>query len=97
MILRLFSGSVTPESFPRKRASASTRTKWMSHLAKAASTSSPSFLRIRPWSTNTQVSWFPTASASRAAATEESTPPESASSTFPLPTFARMSRMAVFL
>ena len=97
MILRLRSGSLTPESFSRKRASASTRTKWMSHLEKAVSTSSPSFLRIRPWSTNTQVSWLPTASASSAAATEESTPPDRASNTLPPPTFSRMALMELSL
>ena len=43
---------------------------------------SPSFFRIRPVSTKTQVSWLPTALVTSAAATAESTPPESAQSTF---------------
>ena len=54
-----------------------------------ASTSSPSSLRSRPWSTNTQVSCLPTARASSTAATDESTPPERAHSTRPPPTRAR--------
>ena len=54
-----------------------------------ARTCSGSFLRIRPMSRNTHVSWRPTARLSSAAQTELSTPPESASSTRPLPTFSR--------
>ena len=42
----------------------------------SATTSAPSFARIRPWSTNTQVSWSPIASWISTAATAESTPPE---------------------
>ena len=53
--------------------------------------------RINPGSTKTQVTWLPTASATRAAATEESTPPERARSTLPFPTFSRICRMAVVL
>ena len=56
--------------------SASTATsgtlKWSRN---AATTCSPSFLRISPWSTNTQVSWSPTARCTSSAATDESTPP----------------------
>ena len=51
---------------------------------------SPSFLRIRPWSTNTQVSWSPIARCTSSAATDESTPPESPQITRPSPTWARM-------
>ena len=47
-------------------------------------TCSPSFLRIRPWSTNTHVSWSPTARCTSSAATEESTPPERPQITRPL-------------
>ena len=54
-----------------------------------ASTSSPSFLRRSPWSTNTQVSCLPTALDNRTAATDESTPPDNAQSTFPFPIFSR--------
>ena len=60
-----------------------------------ASTSSPSFLRSRPWSTNTQVSCFPTAFERRTAATDESTPPDRAHNTLPSPTFSRISRIVV--
>ena len=67
--------------------SASTATsgtlKWS---RKAAMTCSPSFLRIRPWSTNTQVSWSPIARCTSSAATDESTPPESPQMTLPSPT-----------
>ena len=97
MIFRFRSGSVTPASFPRNLASASTRTKFIAQGWKAASTSSPSFFRMSPWSTNTHVSCSPTASASRAAHTELSTPPDSASSTRPPPTFSRMAAIAVRL
>ena len=97
MIFRLVSGSATPASFVRNSSSASERIKLMSHWEKAASTSSPSPSRMRPWSTNTQVSWGPTASASRAAATEESTPPLRASRTLPFPIFSRRDRTAVSL
>ena len=43
---------------------------------KASTTCSASFLRIRPWSTKTQVSWSPTARWTSSAAVAESTPPE---------------------
>ena len=46
-------------------------------------TCSPSFLRIRPWSTNTHVSWSPIARWTSSAATDESTPPESPQITRP--------------
>ncbi len=91
MILRLRSGSVTPASRARKRSSASTAIsgtlKWS---RKAATTWSPSFLRISPWSTKTQVSWSPTARWVSSAATEESTPPESPQITLPSPTCSRI-------
>ena len=45
-------------------------------VANASTTCSASFLRIRPWSTSTQVSWSPTARWTSSAATAESTPPE---------------------
>ena len=56
---------------------------------KTEQTSSFSFLRSRPWSTNTQVSCLPMALASMAASTEESTPPDRAQSTLPLPMRSR--------
>ena len=78
IILRLASGSVTPASRSRKRASASTATSGTLKVSRnAAITCSPSPLRIRPWSTNTQVSWSPIARCTSSAATDESTPPES--------------------
>ena len=76
--LRLASGSVTPLSFSRKRVSASTATSGTLKVSRnALITCSPSSLRIRPWSTNTHVSWSPIARCTSSAATEESTPPES--------------------
>ena len=94
MILRLASGSVTPASLARNRSSASTATsgtlKWS---RKAATTWSPSPLRIRPWSTNTQVSWSPIARCTSSAATDESTPPERPQMTWPSPTCSRMRRI----
>ena len=56
---------------------------------KVSSTWSASPARMRPVSTNTQVSWSPTALWTRAAATAESTPPDRAHSTRSLPTWAR--------
>src|SRR6185312_15375081 len=91
MILRLASGSVTPARRARKRSSAWTATsgtlKWS---RKAATTWSPSLRRIRPWSTNTHVSWSPTARCTSAAATDESTPPDSPQITRASPTSARI-------
>ena len=91
MILRLRSGSLTPSSLARKRSSASTATsgtlKWS---RKAATTWAPSFLRISPWSTNTQVSRSPIARCTSSAATHESTPPESPQMARPSPTWARI-------
>jgi hypothetical protein len=53
-------------------------------------TCSPSFLRIRPWSTNTHVSWSPIARWTSRAATDESTPPLRPQITLPSPTWARI-------
>ena len=89
--LRLASGSVTPASRSRKRASASTATSGTLKVSRnAAITCSPSPLRIRPWSTKTQVSWSPIARWTSSAATDESTPPESPQITRPSPTWARI-------
>ena len=89
--LRFVSGSVTPESFARNRSAAFT---WTSGMWKCrpnvSSTWSGSPSRLRPWSTKTHVSWFPTARCTRSAATAESTPPESAQSTSAPPTWARI-------
>ena len=91
MILRLVSGSLTPASLSRKRSSASTATSGILKRSRnAAMTCSPSFLRISPWSTNTHVSWSPTARCTSTAATDESTPPLRPQMTFASPTWARM-------
>ena len=62
--------------------------------ANTSWTSSGSFLRSSPWFTKTQVSCLPIALWMRAATTEESTPPESPSTTFASPTWRRMSATA---
>ena len=89
--LRLASGSLRPFRRARKRSSPSTATSGtLNWSRKAAITCSPSLWRIIPWSTNTHVSWSPTALWTSSAATLESTPPESAQMTFPSPTWARI-------
>ena len=60
----------------------------MPNWPKASTTCSASFIRIRPWSTKTQVSFSPTALWTSSAATEESTPPERPQITRPSPTWA---------
>ena len=89
MALRLSSGSVTPASRSKKRSAART---WMSSMPKlrwnVSTTWSPSSLRIRPVSTNTHVSWWPMALCTSAAATAESTPPDSPQMARPSPTCA---------
>ena len=63
----------------------------MSNLpSNMARTCSGSFLRIRPMSRNTHVSWRPTARLSSAAQTELSTPPESTQTACPSPTASRI-------
>ena len=78
MALRFSSGSMTPASRSKNRSAART---WMSSMPKlrrnVSTTCSPSSWRIRPVSTNTHVSWGPMALCTRAAATAESTPPDS--------------------
>ena len=89
MILRLRSGSITPASAAKKRSAAFTWTRSMwNWRRKVSSTCSASPARIRPVSTNTQVSWSPMALWTRAAATAESTPPDRAHSTRSPPTWA---------
>ena len=91
MILRFSSGSVTPASASRNRLRASTTTSATSVAAtKSRSTCSGSPSRSSPWSTNTQVSRSPTARCTRAAATAESTPPDSPQITRWSPTWARI-------
>jgi hypothetical protein len=80
--LALGLGSVTPASASRKRFEASaTRSCTPVEATKSCSTCSASPLRSRPWSTKTQVSWSPTARCTSAAATAESTPPDSPQTT----------------
>ena len=62
----------------------------MPNCSKASTTCSASFIRIRPWSTKTQVSCSPIALWTSSAATEESTPPERPQITRPSPTWARI-------
>ena len=57
---------------------------------KVSTTCSPSPWRMRPVSTNTQVSWGPMALCTSAAATAESTPPDRPQMARPAPTWARM-------
>ncbi len=78
MIRRFCSGSATPASAAYISSVASTWTTRTPRLrANVSSTCSASFRRSRPWSTNTQVSWSPIALWISAAATDESTPPDS--------------------
>ena len=91
MIRRFCSGSVTPARRARKRSTASTCTSGTWKCSSNASTTLlASSLRSRPWSTNTQVSWSPTARWTSSAATAESTPPDSAQITRSSPTWARI-------
>jgi hypothetical protein len=59
---RFSSGSSTPSMRARNRSCARTCTsgtwKWPPNVS---ATCSPSFARMKPWSTKTQVSWSPTA------------------------------------
>ncbi len=91
MILRFFSGSSTPASRSRKRSVASTYTRLASiWFLNMSMTCSDSPLRMRPWFTCTHMRFSPMARSMSAATTELSTPPESASSTLPSPTWSRM-------
>ena len=94
--LRFSSGSVTPASRSKKRSLAST---WMSSIPwcrwNVSTTWAASPLRSRPVSTKTQVSWGPTARCTSAAATEESTPPDSPQMTRSWPTWARICSIEV--
>ena len=66
---------------------ASTLIKFTSSLfPNTFSTSSDSFFLNKPWSTNIHVKLFPIALLIKAAATEESTPPDKANRTFLSPT-----------
>ena len=92
MILRFCSGSVTPASAAKKRASASTTCRSaLKAPAKSASTPARSPCRRRPLSTKMQVSRSPMALSSSLAATDESTPPDRPRMTRPRsPTCLRM-------
>ncbi len=93
MILRFSSGSVTPASAVRKVAWASTTCSLTPVAAtKSRSTCSASPLRSRPWSTKTQVELVADRPLDdRAAATAESTPPDSPQIAWPRsPIWARI-------
>src|SRR5665648_91035 len=91
MILRLASGSLTPARAERNCSRASTTfSRTPVAATKSFSTCSGSPDRSSPWSTNTQVSWSETARCTRAAATAESTPPDSPQITRASPTWARI-------
>ena len=91
IVLRLVSGSVTPASAVRKRSRASTVCSLAPVAAtKSFSTCSRSPARSSPWSTNTQVSRSPIARWTSAAATAESTPPDSPQIARPSPTCSRI-------
>ena len=78
-----------PANLFKKRSFALTLIKLISNCSlNIFSTSSPSFLRSKPWSTNIQVKFFPIALLSKTAATEESTPPDKAHKAFPSPIFS---------
>ena len=95
MALRLSSGSMTPANRSKKRSAART---WISSMPcvfwKVSTTCSPSPARMRPVSTKTQVSLEPMALCTRAAATAESTPPDSPQMARPSPTCSRMAATA---
>ena len=89
MILRFFSGSVTPASRARKRDAASTTTSGSCiRLRNRSSTWAASCSRSRPLSTKMQVSRSPIALCTSSAATVESTPPDRPQTTRPSPTSA---------
>ena len=91
IVLRFTSGSVTPASAEKNRSAAFTWTKSTWNCRRnVSSTCSLSPDRMRPVSTNTQVSWSPMALCTRAAATAESTPPDRAQRTRAVPTWAWM-------
>ena len=83
IIFLLASGSVTPFNLPKNLSSQLTLIKFISNLSlNILSTSLPSFFLSKPWSTNTQVKLSPIALWTSTAATDESTPPLKAQSTF---------------
>ncbi len=91
---RFRSGSVMPPSSLMKRSWAS---RWMRLIAMCSrnveTTRSASSARSRPLSTKMHVSWSPTARWTSVAATAESTPPESAQMTRPVPTWSAIVAM----
>ena len=77
MILRFCSGSMTPASLDRKRSLASTtRRSALNASRNSDSTCAASPSLCRPVSTKMQVSRWPIARSTSAAATDESTPPD---------------------
>src|SRR5215471_13139035 len=98
MILRFCSGSRTPLSLETKRDRASTVLSgtWK-RCRKSSSTCSRSPARSSPLSTKMHCSRSPTARCTRIAATELSTPPESAQITLPSSAWRRMDHFRVKL
>ena len=93
MNLRLASGSVTPAR-PVEEQCLGVHMDQRDVVAVAEQASRPApprSARIRPWSTNTQVSCSPIASWISTAATALSTPPDRPQITLPVPTCSRMS------
>ena len=96
IVLRFSSGSTTPASRSKNRSPART---WISSMPwwrrNVSTTWSPSPSRMSPVSTNTQVSCGPTALCTSAAATAESTPPDSPQITRSSPTCSRIAATEV--
>src|ERR1035437_10807624 len=95
MILRFFSGSVTPFNFFKNTLPARANRKLIFKcFLNIFITCSASPSLNTPLSTHTQVNCLPMALYSKTAATEESTPPERPKITFSAPTCCRISSMA---
>ena len=96
MILRFCSGSLTPASLPRNRSLASTtRRSALNASLNSDETWAASFARCSPVSTKMQVRRGPIAFSTSAAATDESTPPDSPQTARPcVPTFAEIAATA---
>ena len=89
IIFLFLSGSEIPASLLKNLSFAFTLIKLISNwFLNIFSTSSPSFLRRSPWSTNIHVKFFPIALERSTAATDESTPPDRAHKAFLSPIFS---------
>ena len=90
MTFRFRSGSVTSSSRSRNRSVASTNSSGSWSFVNRSRTCAASFSRSSPLSTKMQVNRSPIARWTSSAATVESTPPESPSTTRPSPTCSRI-------